>query len=157
MKFSITDFFCELRIWSHLLKKSLIENFIFMLHTDLTASNDHKNLFHFCNKGCYYGKNLLILEKAVVFPLPSFVYLMINTPINKFHKHQVEFWEILYDLSQLLEMHTIPTLIHLFSTHPFSAHWKHLKILDFLIFSGGTEREHWEPIGWNVCNNLWII
>ena len=156
MKFSITDFFSKLRIWSHLLKKSLIENFIFVLYTDLTARNDHKNLFHSSNKGCYYGKNLLILEKVAVFPLPSFVYL-INIPINKFHKHQVEFWEIHYDLSQLLEMHTIPTLIHLFPTHAFSTHWKHLKILGFLIFSGGTERAHWEPIGWNVCNNLWII
>ena len=37
MKFSIKDFFCKydqirkkLRIWSHLLKKSLMENFIFL-------------------------------------------------------------------------------------------------------------------------------
>ena len=37
MKFSIKDFFCtcdqirrKLRIWSHLLKKSLMENFIFI-------------------------------------------------------------------------------------------------------------------------------
>ena len=29
MKFSIKDFFRNLRIWSHLLKKSLMENFIF--------------------------------------------------------------------------------------------------------------------------------
>ena len=29
MKFSIKDFFRKLRIWSHLLKKSLMENFIF--------------------------------------------------------------------------------------------------------------------------------
>ena len=29
MKFSIKDFFRKLRIWSYLLKKSLIENFIF--------------------------------------------------------------------------------------------------------------------------------
>ena len=29
MKFSITDFFSKLRIWSYLLKKSLLENFIF--------------------------------------------------------------------------------------------------------------------------------
>ena len=29
MKFSIKDFFSKLRIWSHLLKKSLMENFIF--------------------------------------------------------------------------------------------------------------------------------
>ena len=30
MKFSITDFFSKLRIWSYLLKKSLLENFIFL-------------------------------------------------------------------------------------------------------------------------------
>ena len=29
MKFSIKDFFSKLRIWSHLLKKSLMKNFIF--------------------------------------------------------------------------------------------------------------------------------
>ena len=29
MKFSITDFFSTLQIWSHLLKKSVMENFIF--------------------------------------------------------------------------------------------------------------------------------
>ena len=102
MKFSISDFFskCDqirslLRIWQHLLKKSLMENFIFVLYTDVTASNDHKNLFHFPNKNCYYEKDLLISEKAVVFPSPSFVYLMINIPINKFNKHQVELCVIL--------------------------------------------------------------
>ena len=43
MKFSIKDFFskCDqihsfLRIWSHLLKKSLMENFIFCAVIDLT-------------------------------------------------------------------------------------------------------------------------
>ena len=30
MKFSVKDFFRKLRIWSHLLKKSLMENFIFL-------------------------------------------------------------------------------------------------------------------------------
>ena len=29
MKFSIKDFFSVLRIWSHLLEKSLMENFVF--------------------------------------------------------------------------------------------------------------------------------
>ena len=43
MKFSITDFFskCDevrtfLRIWSHLLKKSVVENFIFWVPEVLT-------------------------------------------------------------------------------------------------------------------------
>ena len=37
MKFSIKDFFSYLRIWSRLLKKSLMENFIFC--TVITAQN----------------------------------------------------------------------------------------------------------------------
>ena len=40
MKFSITDFFtkcdqCFLRIWSHLLKNSVMENFVFWAVTDI--------------------------------------------------------------------------------------------------------------------------
>ena len=128
MKFSITDFFskCDqirrkLRIWSHLLKKSLMENFIFVLHTDLATSNDHKNRFNPSNKGFYCGKSLLILEEEeAVFPSLSFVYLMINISINKSNKHQVEICVVLYNLSQLLEMHTIPTLIRLFPIDSFS-------------------------------------
>ena len=97
MKFSISDFFskCDqirslLRIWQHLLKKSLMENFIFVLYTDVTASNFTPPI-----KNCYYEKDLLISEKAAVFSSPSFVYLMINIPINKFNKHQVELCVIL--------------------------------------------------------------
>ena len=44
MKFSIKDFFSKfdkipnfLQIWSHLLKKSLMEKFIFFLYTDSTS------------------------------------------------------------------------------------------------------------------------
>ena len=33
MKFSIKNFFRKLRIWSHLLKKPLMENFIFSAMT----------------------------------------------------------------------------------------------------------------------------
>ena len=136
--FSITDFFskCDqirrkLRIWSHLLKKSLMENFIFVLHTDLATSNDHKNRFNSSNKSSYCWKNLLILEKAAVFPSLLFMYLMINIPINKFNKRQVEICVVLYNLSQLLEMHTITTLIRLFPIHPFSTTWNHQKTAKF--------------------------
>ena len=51
MKFSIKDFFskCDqirsiLRIWSHLPKKSLMENFIFCAVTDRHYSADYRNL-----------------------------------------------------------------------------------------------------------------
>ena len=54
---------------------------------------------------------------------------------------------ILYDLSQLLEMHTIPTLIYLFPMRPFSTAENIRNQQNFLMFSGGTERVHWEPIG----------
>ena len=32
--------------------------------------------------------------------------------------------------------------------HPFSTPWKHQKTLRFPMFSGGTERVHWERMGW---------
>ena len=65
-----------------------MENFIFVLHTDHATSNDdHSNLFHSFKKDCYYGKNHLMLEKAAVSLLLSFVYLMINIPINKLNKY----------------------------------------------------------------------
>ena len=55
MNFSIKDFFskCDqirsfLRIWLHLLKKSLMENFIFLLRnvTTLVINYFHKKLYH---------------------------------------------------------------------------------------------------------------
>ena len=52
MKFSIEDFFskCDqirrkLRIWSHLLKKSLMENFIFCAVRDISADDDFSVVF----------------------------------------------------------------------------------------------------------------
>ena len=76
MKFSISDFFskCDqirslLRIWQHLLKKSLMENFIFVLYTDVTASNDHKNLFHFPNKKLLLRERPSYLRKGSSFSL----------------------------------------------------------------------------------------
>ena len=67
MKFSITDFFskCDqirrkLRIWSHLLKKSIMENFVFCvvllrkLSTDNSCQNLYKNVYlkgrNFCGR-----------------------------------------------------------------------------------------------------------
>ena len=76
MKFSISDFFskCDqirslLRIWQHLLKKSLMENFIFVLYTDVTASNDHKNLFHSPNKKLLLWERSSNLRKGSSFSL----------------------------------------------------------------------------------------
>ena len=58
MKFSIKDFFgkCDqirsfLRIWSHLLKKSLMENFIFCT---VNVSGLMKHLPHY---SCYYSSS----------------------------------------------------------------------------------------------------
>ena len=49
MKFSITDFSIFLRIWSHLLKKSLMENFIFCTVSSSTRSYAITNsYFYFC-------------------------------------------------------------------------------------------------------------
>ena len=119
----------------------------FMQCTNLTATNDRKNLFPSSNKRFL----LLIFQKAAVFSSLSFLCLMINNPNNKFYKHQVEFCVILYDMSQLLEKHTIPTLTHLFPMHPFSIVWKYY---GFLMFSGGRKKVHWEQVGYNIWNNL---
>ena len=49
MKFSITDFSIFLRIWSHLLKKSLMENFIFCTVSSSTRSYAITNsYYYFC-------------------------------------------------------------------------------------------------------------
>ena len=81
---------------------------------DLAARNDCPLI-----RDSYCGKIYANLKKSSSFFSLSFVCLMINTPINKFHKHQVEFCVILY-VSQRLEMRTITTLTHLFPVHPFS-------------------------------------
>ena len=50
MKFSIKDFSIFLRIWSHLLKKSLMENFIFCTVSSSTRSYAITNsYFYFCS------------------------------------------------------------------------------------------------------------
>ena len=55
MKFYIKDFFskCDqirgfLWIWSHLLKKSLMENFIFYVVKDVVIRNDFTSISSFC-------------------------------------------------------------------------------------------------------------
>ena len=72
MKFSIKDFCskCDkirsfLRIWSHLLKKSLIENFIFCAVLDMIFSPIFVHICFFiikpiCNKSKYKKKHLFI-------------------------------------------------------------------------------------------------
>ena len=46
MKFSIKDFFCQydqIRSWSHLQKKSLMENFIFLSSADYSFDNPYSH------------------------------------------------------------------------------------------------------------------
>ena len=71
MKFSINDFFSKwvqirrkLRIWSHLLKKSLMENFIFCKVIDLSFP-EIKNLCHVFL--FYVEARLLGLNPSIIF------------------------------------------------------------------------------------------
>ena len=65
MKFSIKDFFSffrKLRIWSHLLKKSLMENFIFCAVRIGLINNLSRNLFPIHAVYAYMLQNTGILE-----------------------------------------------------------------------------------------------
>ena len=68
MKFSIKNFFskCDqirrkLRIWSHLLRKSLMENFIFL-----------------CNGQCYFATNVVKLQFVITKKIPEELICLIN-------------------------------------------------------------------------------
>ena len=81
IKFSIMDFFskCDqihrkLRIWSHLLKKSLMENFIFcvVVHDILIWISDH-NLNVVCTFNLYHVPG----TQSFSFSVNSFTYFLI--------------------------------------------------------------------------------
>ena len=74
MKFSINDFFgkCDQmgsfsRIWSHLLKKSLMENFIFCAVTDLPRHSYTEQKLKFSIKD-FFGK----CDQILSFQFPVF-------------------------------------------------------------------------------------
>ena len=76
MKFSIKDFFskCDqirrkLRIWSHLLKKSLMENFIFC---PLWCNHSERN-------------DLLVLFGRIVFPLGIYLVFAVVSNFQQIH------------------------------------------------------------------------
>ena len=57
------------------------------------------------------------------------------------------------DISKWFEKHLDPVFLNPFLGNvPFSSPWKDQKNKDFLIFSGGVKREHWEEKG--SCGNL---
>ena len=70
IKFSIKDFFSKgdqilrkLRIWSHLLKKSLMENFIFCaVSTPTTRSAQPKLFLIFFNKWCLFDRDSIVAK-----------------------------------------------------------------------------------------------
>ena len=143
MKFSIKDFFCKydqicrkLRIWSHLLKKSLIKNFIF-LWSDRVLSTPLKFMFQLAITNKFYWQflqftyscdvSLFILNLSLrVFNSQNRVFTitsiasdfwerdMQNYLLNSNHCLQ---WEFLFDtmcwLGSLVEVHIqlIPILV----------------------------------------------
>ena len=77
MKFSIKDFFSFLRIWSHLLKKSFMENFIFLCSvkrgSELLTSNwfwelDLKTLFY-CLYHSLCSRGQCITQQGTGYPV----------------------------------------------------------------------------------------
>ena len=58
---SFKDFFRKLRIWSHLLKKSLIENFIFCAVNLWQSLSESTGVF---KKSCAVYKNKVFVENA---------------------------------------------------------------------------------------------
>ena len=75
MKFSIRDFssMCDqihsfLRIWSHLLKKSLMENFIFFMQylAKSVQSNIYVFIFRHSHRKLLYMTLVTVLEKIII-------------------------------------------------------------------------------------------
>ena len=104
MKFSIKDLFskCDqirsfLRIWSHLLSKSLMENFIFGQWNDLTG---HTENFKMKLYYLYYFQERLSLWYNIILKLLSpFLYVsseIINSQNDLFFKEQSWSRMILY-------------------------------------------------------------
>ena len=84
MKFSIKDFFnkCDkirsfLRIWSHLLKKSLLENIIFCAVNDrIRKHTSTKQVFLHSKE--IFSVNLAIYEKSIPFSFFFFFFLSLS-------------------------------------------------------------------------------
>ena len=92
MKFSIMDFFskCAVRIWSHLLKKSLMENIIFLVRTRKTNTR----------KRCETCSNLMIKTTSeqrcsdafiANFEYISHAFLLLNLKTQMFSGSGVSF------------------------------------------------------------------
>ena len=75
MKFSIKDFFskCDqihrkLRIWSHLLKKSLMENFIFLGSASLFMKKDFQmELYNLLAKSSLDSYSVFLIQESCIF------------------------------------------------------------------------------------------
>ena len=98
MKFSIRHFFCKcdqirnfLRIWSHLLKKSVMENFIFcaVKHSTLDAlqSSKYASEYQSINSSALLNVsgNSLLGNMLIVRKLAPLVFL--KTPVLEFLKN----------------------------------------------------------------------
>ena len=96
MKFSITDFFskCDqirrkLRIWSHLLKKSVVENFIFFVQCFFVGSFVAVYIHRTCNivSDYFLGTSLIISIMLEIvyqgFERPLTVCFIIKTNIRE--------------------------------------------------------------------------
>ena len=95
MKFYNKDFFRKLPIWSHLLKKPLMESFIFMqwytinnLHERVLGlildnyETDFNSLLKQSNEMWNHHRNIQILM--------NLIFSKINLPNNLIHKHELE-------------------------------------------------------------------
>ena len=76
MKFPINDFFSFMRIWSHLLKKSLMESFIFCAASRLKQPKfKEKNKNHPRLRNCYQKEFCIIVVLNIFRKSPLMYYL----------------------------------------------------------------------------------
>ena len=139
IEFSIKDFFskCDqirsfLRIWSHLLKKFLMENIIFWC--SIILENKSNVSLNFQSSSLH---DIGIVSVCVPTSSDFFlVALWYPTKTNAIF-HNWHLLNIFFLISQQLPLFS--------PTFHFYAPWKRQK--RFLTFSGGIEMEHWAGIG----------
>ena len=80
MRFSIDDFFSKgdqirrkLRVWSHLLKKSIMENFI-LRHVKLKTVISFILVFIKLNLGVYIGEGGIVIKLVSGFTIHSSIF-----------------------------------------------------------------------------------
>ena len=105
---------------------------------------DRKWVFHtilsFTQENMNFSRCIQI--KGIWFFISSSNYVRLSRMKSSWPTHNIKNWN-----TTLKKMDCLLALTHFKLMFHFYTLWKHKKQTDFLMFSGGTEMEHWLQIG----------